>query len=559
MIETGKVLQSRYRIDKQIGQGGMGAVYVATDERFNSVVAIKETLCMDDSFRKALEREARLLNSLKHSALPRVSDHFIEENGQYLVMEYIPGEDLFCMMERGQKTFPPEQVLTWADQLLDALDFLHNQQIPVIHRDIKPQNLKITSRGQIVLLDFGLAKGNPTDAGHQTAAKSIFGYTRNYASLEQIQGTGTDPRSDLYSLAATLYHLLTGMPPEDALTRAMTVLSNKPDPLMPASVMQPVVPKGVAGVLHKALDLNADQRPEFARDMRQMLRESDSYAALADAAPAVRMGTSPDIFAQETKLVPGDTRRDGGWNTDVKTEILPGYDSQETAVRGASTRANTGAGAAGLFSTNGAASTGSKWRLRTGMAAAAGLLMACTVAAGVYLYNSSLGAQAEADKGIEEQPFVTVQDITDDSANTAEPDSAANAALPESADAGSWPSKNGDADSRAKATETQRSARAVSGHPDRTEVDAGDVRIQGNTVHVGNMKITDGKIETPDSYIDETGIRRKIPPAFPGGKPMTPEEFQSLTPAQRRKLRMIWRNHELQKRRIPTPAAPNPY
>src|SRR6185369_5586610 len=252
MIEAGKLLQQRYRIDKQIGQGGMGAVYVATDERFGSTVAIKETLFMDDNYRKAIEREARLLNSLKHAALPRVTDHFLEENVQFLVMEFIAGEDLAHHLEATNKPFAVDTVLTWADQLLDALDFLHNQVNPVIHRDIKPQNLKVTPNGQIILLDFGLAKGNPTDAGHQTAAKSIFGYSRNYASLEQIQGTGTDPRSDLYSLAATLYHLLTGVPPEDALTRAMAVLSKRPDPLLPANSIRPEIPAGVAGVLTKA-------------------------------------------------------------------------------------------------------------------------------------------------------------------------------------------------------------------------------------------------------------------------------------------------------------------
>ena len=151
MIETGKILQQRYRIDKQIGQGGMGAVYVATDERFGSVVAIKETLLMDDSYRKAIEREARLLNSLKHQALPRVTDHFLEDNGQFLVMEFVPGEDLGQMLERDAKPFPVDQVLNWADQLLDALEYLHTQSVPVIHRDIKPQNLKLTPRGQIIL------------------------------------------------------------------------------------------------------------------------------------------------------------------------------------------------------------------------------------------------------------------------------------------------------------------------------------------------------------------------------------------------------------------------
>ncbi|HQZ98039.1 MAG TPA: serine/threonine-protein kinase, partial [Pyrinomonadaceae bacterium] len=298
MIETGTVLQQRYKIDKQIGQGGMGAVYVATDQRFGSTVAIKETLCMDDNFRKAIEREARLLNSLKHSALPKVTDHF-EENGiMFLVMEYIPGEDLCCVLDERGKPFPVDEMVKWGDQLLDALDFLHNQEVPVIHRDIKPQNLKLTPQGQVILLDFGLAKGNPSDVSHQTAAKSIFGYSRSYASLEQIQGTGTDPRSDLYSLAATLYHLLTGVAPEDALTRAMSVLSQKPDPLAPASSLNPAVPRGIAGVLQKAMDLNASERPASAAEMRQMLRESEDYAYLAEPATFIDRNLDPKVFAQ---------------------------------------------------------------------------------------------------------------------------------------------------------------------------------------------------------------------------------------------------------------------
>ncbi|HMS42045.1 MAG TPA: serine/threonine-protein kinase, partial [Pyrinomonadaceae bacterium] len=164
MIEAGTFLQNRYRVEKQIGLGGMGAVFVATDERFGSVVAIKETLFSDEKFRKAFEREAKLLNNLKHPALPRVSDHFAEGNGQFLVMEYIEGDDLSEIMDRERKAFSVKEVVNWTLQLLDALEYLHAQNPPVIHRDIKPQNLKLTPRGQIVLLDFGLAKGNPTNS-----------------------------------------------------------------------------------------------------------------------------------------------------------------------------------------------------------------------------------------------------------------------------------------------------------------------------------------------------------------------------------------------------------
>jgi len=334
MIGAGRVLQDRYRIDEKIGQGGMGAVYIATDERFASTVAIKETLYMDDNYRKAIEREARLLNSLKHNALPRVSDHFEEDNSQFLVMEYVAGEDLSTIIERDKKPFPSEKVLGWADQLLDALDFLHSQVIPVIHRDIKPQNLKLTPDGKIVLLDFGLAKGNPTDAGHQTAAKSIFGYSRNYASLEQIQGTGTDPRSDLYSLAATLYHLMTGVPPEDALTRAMAVLTRKPDPLQPANAIRPEIPAGIAGVLQCALALDAAERPSTAAEMRQMLRSYEDYAHLAvPSANGVQI-TDPtrDVHFQATRLMP-ETTRAVPLATDARTEVLDGADSHETKLR----------------------------------------------------------------------------------------------------------------------------------------------------------------------------------------------------------------------------------
>jgi serine/threonine protein kinase len=328
MIEAGTVLQNRYRIDKKIGQGGMGAVFVATDERFGSVVAIKETFFTDEGYRRAFEREARLLNNLRHTALPRVSDHFSEDNGQFLVMEYITGDDLSEKLETSSTPFPVTDVLNWADQLLDALDFLHTQESPVIHRDIKPQNLKLTPRGQIILLDFGLAKGNPTDAKHQTAAQSVFGYSRNYASLEQIQGTGTDPRSDLYSLAATLYHLMTGIPPVDALTRAMTVLNGDEDPLPIANTVHSQVPREVAEVLARAMALNANHRPTSAIAMRTMLNESEKLSA-DDFKTTPIKNSATGLLSQNTEVF--ENSPPASRNTEqsaIKTEVLPAAISQ---------------------------------------------------------------------------------------------------------------------------------------------------------------------------------------------------------------------------------------
>src|SRR5207253_10826536 len=202
MLTEGTILQGRYRIMRELGQGGMGAVYEAVDERLDTTVALKETFFAEEKLRKQFEREARLLARLHHPALPRVSDHFAERDGEFLVMQYIAGEDLAEMLRQKNGPFALEEVLRWADQLCDALDYLHTQDPQIIHRDIKPQNLKLTSRGQIVLLDFGLAKGSVGPLTAVTTSASIFGYTPNYAPLEQIQGKGTDPRSDVYALGS---------------------------------------------------------------------------------------------------------------------------------------------------------------------------------------------------------------------------------------------------------------------------------------------------------------------------------------------------------------------
>lgn len=276
MLAPDTLLQNRYVILRPIGRGGMGAVYLARDQRLNNMVAIKETLTTSDHLRKAFEREAQLLANLRHPALPVVSDHFIEGDGQFLVMQYIPGNDLQEMISLKGSYFPCDRVLEWADQLLDALEYLHSQTPPVIHRDIKPQNLKLTERNQIILLDFGLAKGSITEATHAEGGKSIQGYTPNYAPIEQIQGSGTDARSDLYSLGATLYYLVTAVIPTDAVTRVVAVAEGRPNFLFRADQLNPEVPSNVADVLQAMLALNRDQRPARADDARRALRAAAS-------------------------------------------------------------------------------------------------------------------------------------------------------------------------------------------------------------------------------------------------------------------------------------------
>lgn len=290
MIENGTLLQDRYLIERKIGTGGMGAVYLAVDKRFDNAVAIKETFYKEDEFGDAFEREARLLNALQHPALPHVSDYFAENDGYFLVMQYIEGEDLSDILKR-DGSFPVEDVLAWTDELLDALDYLHSQEPPVIHRDIKPHNLKLTPRGQIMLLDFGLAKVNKKDA----TEVSVFGYSRTYSPLEQIQGTGTDARSDIFALGASLFHLLTGTPPINALTRASAIVGGSADPLKLANEIRPEVPDAVANVINSALALNAEHRFLTAQAMRQALEYARNEEPVTNAA---FVGASPQTIKQ---------------------------------------------------------------------------------------------------------------------------------------------------------------------------------------------------------------------------------------------------------------------
>ena len=277
-IAPNTLIQNRYLIVNLIGKGGMGEVYLAIDQRLGSAIALKRTFFSDDAtLGHAFEREARTLARLRHPVLPKVSDHFTEDGTQYLVMEHISGEDMSKRLEGLEKPFPISWVLFWADQLLDALNYLHAHEPPIIHRDIKPQNLKLTDENHIVLLDFGLSK-NSVGETRVTSAGSIVGYTPHYAPMEQIRGTGTDARSDIYSLSATLYQILTNNVPPDALTRADSLINGLPDPITPISDLNVEVSKAVSDVIIKGMTISQEQRYKTAREMQKLLR--DAYAQL---------------------------------------------------------------------------------------------------------------------------------------------------------------------------------------------------------------------------------------------------------------------------------------
>lgn len=281
----------------------MGAVYEAIDENFDSTVALKQTFFTDEIFRQQFEREARLLYRLRHPALTRVIDRFSVGDDHFLVMDFIPGENLWEVIKRQGGPSPPDRVLDWADQLLGALDYLHSQEPPIIHRDIKLQNLKLTAADQIVLLDFGLAKGIEAHTTAQITTRSVLGYSLAYAPLEQILKVEqqwidilshinaervkqilskvTEQRTDLYSLGATLFHLLTGKTPPNSPARAISVWSGSSD-LIEATLSQHI-PNNIAGIIAQAMSLNIEDRFPSAAEMRRALREAKQEISPAAA------------------------------------------------------------------------------------------------------------------------------------------------------------------------------------------------------------------------------------------------------------------------------------
>ncbi len=262
-LERGTLLHKRYRIVEILGQGGMGSVYRAVDENLGVDVAVKENLFTTDEYSRQFRLEAVILAALRHPNLPRVSDHFaVGEQGQYLVMDFIEGEDLRQRMER-QGTITEEEAVMIGAAMCDALTYLHSRKPSILHRDIKPGNVKITPEGSIYLVDFGLAKLVQGPQATTTGARAM---TPGYSPPEQYGTARTDPRTDVYSLGATLYAALTGMIPEDGLARAMDNAQ-----LTPLRKRNPKVSRRVAAAIEKAMAVDPADRYQTADEFKKAL------------------------------------------------------------------------------------------------------------------------------------------------------------------------------------------------------------------------------------------------------------------------------------------------
>lgn len=275
MSLIGQILQDRYYIISAIGEGGMGRVYYAEDKRLNQQVAIKETITNSNESSqeiaariKAFQREAYLLaGKIKHPAVPKVIDYFQFGENWYIVMEYIDGDSLEKQRKERNQPFSVKEVLLLIYQLLQILDLLHNQDPPIIHRDIKPSNIKVKN-DCVYLLDFGLAK-------QITGSSSTFAafMTPAFASPEQINNKEITPKSDLYSVGATMYFLLTNEEPASAFERSLAIASGSADPLQNVKKLRSDLPDKIANLIMNALSIKTEERPYSAKMMRLKIND----------------------------------------------------------------------------------------------------------------------------------------------------------------------------------------------------------------------------------------------------------------------------------------------
>ncbi|MBM3465685.1 MAG: serine/threonine protein kinase, partial [Armatimonadetes bacterium] len=256
LMEPGHVLLGKYRILECVGRGGMGAVYRAESLMLGKVWAIKELSPPfqdpDELHRYAVQfqQEARLLALLDHPGLPRVVDFFEDAHNHFLVMDFISGLDLEGIVQ-AQGAIPHGLVQGWAEEILDILEYLHGLDPPIIVRDIKPSNLMLTNAGRIKMIDFGIAK----TASSRTGTAIRGSGTPGFAPIEQYGHSGTDARTDVYGLGATLYYLLSGVIPPDSLQRLVSDA-----PLVPLTQLNAELPPQTWQVIERMLGIQPAAR-----------------------------------------------------------------------------------------------------------------------------------------------------------------------------------------------------------------------------------------------------------------------------------------------------------
>ncbi|HLX55483.1 MAG TPA: serine/threonine-protein kinase [Ktedonobacteraceae bacterium] len=284
-LPSGSLVHDRYLVEKMLGRGGFGAVYLVRDQRVRqNLFALKEVIDPNKRERERFTFEAELLKRVDHPSLPRVYRVFKDDRHDraYMLMDYIDGPNLEQLRRRQvDKRFSVQQVLSIMGPIMDALSYLHDQQPPIIHRDIKPSNIIVPTTGdEAVLVDFGIAK----EFDPESTTTAIRHASPGYGAPEQY-GIGTNTRTDIYGLGATMYALLTGVVPTDAFYRITQKSARGRDPLEPIQRYAPNVPQHIADAIYRALAVDMDERFPTVKDFWRALSEQTPVEA--EAAPAV--------------------------------------------------------------------------------------------------------------------------------------------------------------------------------------------------------------------------------------------------------------------------------
>jgi serine/threonine protein kinase len=298
-IRTNTIFVGRYQVQRELGRGGMGSVYLAFDLQHRRPVAIKVARLAGPEARAQFRREALYLQKLHHHSLPRVWDTFSDTQRDFLVMEYIPGDDLETMVQQ-QGPQPEWLVLRWADELLDVLDYLHTQTPPIIHRDVKPGNLKLRQNDTLVLVDFGIAKEYIPEGDAYDGASAV---TPGFSPPEQYSDSLADARTDVYSAGATLYYLLTGVIPAAAPDRASGEAA-----LAPVTRLAPKTSAASDMLLRQALQLASDERWSNAAEMRRAAVVASRKLASAEPPPPAPEPPLPAPAAGDVVVTSGKRR-----------------------------------------------------------------------------------------------------------------------------------------------------------------------------------------------------------------------------------------------------------
>ncbi len=274
----GQTLTDRYEIKEKIGQGGSSTIFLAYDLHLLRLCAIKKNLDATPEAQRQFATEVRILATTRHQNLPHVYDYFSTDAGQFMVMEYIDGWSLNQLTRKKPDEVSVGQILGWIDQVCDVLEYLHQQTPPIIHRDIKPANIIIRPDDQAILVDFGISKVYRQDRKTSIGAHRL---TSGYAPPEQygIGSSKTDVRSDVYSIGATLYALLTRKRPPEAIERIANGVE-----ISPIETLNPAVSSDIASVVRRAMALSMDDRFQTITAFRHALK-TPSVAEIAPMPP----------------------------------------------------------------------------------------------------------------------------------------------------------------------------------------------------------------------------------------------------------------------------------